>query len=333
MYYDRYEKKKGRKKGASRRKARLSPGDWAMQTILKLIAFALALALLAGGLLYALPPSLFAVEPEGAQLSLNDGLPMDCLNVLLLGTDILKQGSQRSDAMLIASIGFGKFKLTSVMRDTEVDIPGHGKGKLNAAYAYGGPELTMRTINQTFGLNLMHYAQVDFVWLAAVVDAIGGIEIPEITEAEMAQLNRNTLKSRRVFGPLGYTPRELTQYGTNIHVDGLQALSYARIRKIDSDYARTRRQRTVINAIIARIRANLWNPAMLVRLYRVATTQINTNMSIVMMLSLAEKALLTGQADTFQLPAKGTFTDDGSKLILDDHTGSRSAFMRFVYES
>ena len=333
MYYDQYKKKKKRSRLVKRQKPRLSPGAWVTQALLKLIALALALGLLAGGLLYALPPALFAVEPEGKALSLNDGLPMSCINVLLLGTDVLKEGSQRSDAMLIASIGYGKFKLTSVMRDTEVDIPGHGRSKLNAAYAYGGPELTLRTINQTFGLNIMHFAQVDFVALAAVVDAIGGVTIPEITEAEMEQLNRNTMKSKKVFAPLGYVPKELTQYGTDIHLDGLQALSYARIRKIGADYARTKRQRTVINAIIDKVRANLWNPAMLARLYRVVTTQVNTNMSLIQMLSLAEKALLTGQAETFQLPATGTFTDDGSKLILDDRTGNRNAFLRFVYES
>ena len=68
-------------------------------------------------------------------------------------------------------MGYGPAKLASVMRDTLVEIPDHGRGKLNAAFAYGGAEMLMRTLNQNFGLNIMHYAQVDFVALVKVVDA------------------------------------------------------------------------------------------------------------------------------------------------------------------
>lgn len=330
MYYEKYRKKKNRRVS---REERLSPAGWLIQFIMRLIALTVAVVLMAGGLLYALPPSIFAVEPEGMTLSLTDGLPMDCMNILLLGTDVINAGAQRSDAMLIASIGHGKFKLTSVLRDTMVDIPGHGQGKLNAAYAYGGPELVMRTINETFGLNLMRYAQVDFAAMASVVDAIGGVVIPEITQAEMEYVNENTKKSGKVFAPLGYTPRELTQYGANIRLDGLQALSYARIRKIGADYGRAERQRTVVNAIVSRIRENLWNPVMLVRLVKAVMSSVNTNMSALEIISLGEKALLAGRAETFQLPSPGSYTDDGSKIILDNRNASRDAFLRFVYST
>ncbi|MBQ2641189.1 MAG: LCP family protein, partial [Lachnospiraceae bacterium] len=121
-------------------------------------------------------------------LALTDGLPLNRLNILLLGTDDLRDGAQRSDAILIATLGYGCFRLTSVMRDTVVDIPGHGKSKLNAAFAYGGAELAMRTINQNFGLNIMHYAHVDFVALVKVIDAIGGVDLP-LTDAERQRLN------------------------------------------------------------------------------------------------------------------------------------------------
>lgn len=328
MYYEQYRKKKG---GKPPREERLSWGGWMITLFLRVIAMLLAIVLLAGGLLYALPPAIFAVEPDDMKLSLTDGLPMDCMNLLLLGTDVMSEGSQRSDAMLIASIGYGKFKLTSVLRDTEVDIPGHGLNKLNAAYAFGGPELAMRTINETYGLNLMQYAQVDFTALAAVVDAIGGISVPEVTQAEMEQVNINTKKSGKVFAPLGYVPKELTNYGQDIHLDGLQALSYARIRKIGDDFGRAERQREVINAIVEKIRSNLWNPAMLVRLTQAVMSTVNTNMSAMEILSLGEKALLVGHAETFQLPVEGTYTDDGSKLVLTNRNASRDAFLRFVY--
>ena len=329
MYYEPYRGKKKRKKA---RKKRRTFGEWLVQTLLKLIALMLAVALLLAALLYALPPGLFMVEPEGSNLALTDGLPLNCVNVLLLGTDDLRDGAQRSDAVMIASIGYGKFRLTSVMRDTVVDIPGHGSGKLNGAFAYGGAELTLRTLNQNFGLNLMHYAQVDFVALVKVVDAIGGVEIT-ITDAERERINSTMLETRKIFAPMGYTAHEVTQYGENIHLDGLQALAYSRIRKIDSDYMRTSRQRTLIDAIVKKIRNNLWNIPMMVRLTRTVMESVNTNMSMLQILSLGEKALLAGGMEQLRLPAEGSFTDDGSKLNVTSYPANHEAFMRFVYDS
>ena len=328
MYYE--EPYRGKKKRSGARQRR-SIGEWLAQGILKLIALLLAVALLVLGLLYALPPSLFAVEPEGMRLALTDGVPMDCIHILLAGTDDLRDGAQRSDAVMIASIGYGKFKLTSVMRDTLVEIPDHGRGKLNAAFAYGGAEMLMRTLNQNFGLNIMHYAQVDYVTLVRVIDAIGGVDIT-ITDAERQRINATMRQARKLFAPLGYTAHEVTQYGDNIHMDGLQAASYARIRKIDSDYMRTSRHRTLITAIVNKIRGNLWNPAMLSRLYRTVMTSVNTNMSLLQILSLGEKALLAGGIEQLRLPVEGSFTDDGSNLDVTSYPANREAFMRFVYD-
>ena len=325
MYYEPY---KGKKKGRARK--RRSFGEWLLQGLLKLIALILAIALMVLGLLYALPPGLFAVEPEGVNLALTDGLPLSCVNVLLLGVDDLREGAQRSDAVMIASVGYGRFKLTSVMRDTLVEIPGHGRNKLNAAYAYGGAEMVMRTLNQNFGLNIMHYAQVDYVALARVIDAIGGVEIT-ITDAERERLNATMLEARRVFKPLGYTAREVTRYGDDIPLDGLQAASYARIRKIDSDYMRTSRQRTLIAAILKKIRSNLWNPVMMARLARTVTESVNTNMSLLQILSLGEKALLAGSVEQLRLPVEGSFTDDGAKLDVTSYPANHDAFLQFVY--
>ena len=325
MYYEPY---KGKKKGKARR--RRGFGEWLLQGLLKLIALLLAICLLVLGLLYALPPGLFAVEPEGVNLALTDGLTLDSVNVLLLGVDDLREGAQRSDAVMIASVGYGRFKLTSVMRDTLVEIPDHGRNKLNAAYAYGGAEMVMRTLNQNFGLNIMHYAQVDYVALSRVIDAIGGVEIT-ITDAERERLNATMLEARRVFQPLGYTAREVTRYGDNIPLDGLQAASYARIRKNDSDYMRTSRQRTLIAAILKKIRSNLWNPVMLARLARTVTESVNTNMSLLQILSLGEKALLAGSVEQLRLPVEGSFSDDGAKLDVTSYPANHDAFMQFVY--
>ncbi len=328
MYYEPYQKRKRQRQPRRRRR---SFGGWLAELCLRLVALALGLALLGAGLLYALPVSLFAVEPDGVDLSLTDGLPADRANILLLGLDAVRENSRRSDAILIASVGYGTLKLTSVMRDTLVEIPGHGSGKLNAAYAYGGPELVMKTLNGNFGLNLMHYASVDFRALVAVVDAVGGVDL-EITGAEMEKINAALDEARRRGQALDYDSAPLTQSGKGVHLNGLQALAYARIRKLDSDYGRTRRQRRLLSAMLTRIRSNLWNPAMLARLGRAILQTTDTNLSVVQLLSLGEKALAAGPLDTLQLPVEGSYTDDGSCLRVSDFSLNASAFRAFAYD-
>ena len=117
-----------------------------------------------------------------------------------------------------------------------------------------------------------------------------------------------------------------------MHLDGLQALAYARIRKIDSDFVRAGRQRKLLNAMLKKLRENLWNPVRLVRLVKTGLTSVNTNMSPMQILSLGEKALMAGQAEQLRLPVDGTYTDDGSRLNVKDYTANRDAFFRFVYD-
>ena len=326
MYYESYKKKPTKK-----RRARRSFGGWIAHFLLKLLSLALVFLIVGAGILYALPVSLFCIEPEGQDLSLTDGLPSSRINVLLLGMDVLNDNSQRSDTIIIASIGYQTLKLTSVLRDTVVDIPGHGSGKINAAFSYGGPELVMKTLNSNFDLNIMHYIAVDFTSLVTLVDAIGGVEI-DISEAEMEQINRNVYNSRRVFLPLGYTATELTQYGEGVHLDGLQALGYARIRKIDSDFMRASRQRTLLNAMIKKLRSNIWNPLMLYRLTDALLNAVQTNMSFIQLVSLGEKALLAGEPGQMRMPVDNTYTDNGSTIKIDDRQANIDAFRRFVYE-
>ena len=195
MYYEPYEKKRGRK----RRRRRGGCLGRLLGLLLKLLA--LALVVCAG--LYFLPTSLMMVE-KSEGLSPTDGLPGSPYNLLVLGVDTLNEGAQRSDTMMIASVSGGGVKLTSLQRDLMVSIPGHGQAKLNAAFAYGGPELTLRVVNETFGMNLVRYVVVDFTALVKMVDALGGVEV-DVTEAERVQINKNVRYSGRVFAPLGYT--------------------------------------------------------------------------------------------------------------------------------
>ena len=325
LYEQPYTKKQKRP-----RRERMAFGPWLARGLLKLLAAVLAAAVLAVGFLYALPVALFQVEPEDIELSLTDGLPSSRANILLLGTDLLRDSSQRSDTVIVASVGYNQVNLTSVLRDTLVDIPGRGTGKLNAAYAYGGPALTMRTLNANLGLNIMHYVAVDFVALVEVVDALGGVNV-NITEAEMAQINRNVYTARKIFIPLGYTAQELTTWGENTHLNGLQALGFARIRKIDSDFTRASRQRTLLTAMLKKLRGSLWNPVLLIRLAKAVSRSVETNLSTVALLSLGVKALAAGTPGQLRLPVEGSYTDDGSALRVDDAAANVEAFMEFAY--
>lgn len=324
MYYEPYARKK--KRPRRRRGGCLAA---LLRQVLRLIALAVALAAVAAAGLYYLPVGLFMVE-RGGSLSLTDGLPSSPFNVLVLGVDTLDDGAQRSDTMIIASIDRSGVKLTSLQRDLRVDIAGHGTEKLNAAYAHGGAELAMRTVNETFDMNIMRYVVVDFTSVVQLVDALGGVEI-DITEDERVHINKNVRLSGRVFAPLGYTASELTESGENTHLDGLQALGYARIRKLDSDFMRTSRQRTVIRAMLEKIRKNLYNPVLLVRFIQTAFNCVETNLSTVELISLGEKTLLSGVVDSLRLPANGTFDDDGSALTMTDRAANVEKLYQFLY--
>lgn len=291
----------------------------------------MVLLLLAGALLYALPVSLLAVEPEGVELSLTDGLPEDRANILLLGLDATHENTRRSDSIIIASIGKGSVRLASVLRDTYLPIPDHGEGKLNAAYAYGGPWLVARTLNENLRLNIMHYVAVDYAALVRIVDALGGVDI-EITEAEMEKINHDINARRERYRDLGYTAPDLNQWGANTHLNGLQALTYARIRKLDSDFVRASRQRALLNALLIRLRASLFHPVRMFRLAAALLQSVDTDLSPLQMISLGEKALAWGVDGQLRLPVEGSFTDDGSNLRVDDMQANIAAFQLFAYD-
>ena len=323
MFYEPYQRKRRRRR--ERRRGGLG------RFLAKLILLALVLALIAAAGLWALPVSLMQVEPEGMTLSPTDGLPENRINVLLLGTDLMNASRQRSDTLIIATLGGDSVRLTSVMRDTVVDIPGHGSNKINAAYAYGGPELVMRTLNENFSLNILYYVSADFVSLVKLVDAIGGVEL-DITEAELKQINETCDYMLRTYSYVTYPNAPLTHSGQKVHMNGLQALSFARIRKIDSDFRRTSRQRALLQAMLGRIRANLWNPVMLTRLGKEVLGALNTNLPVPLLISLGEKALLADGVQQLRLPVDGTYTDNGSSIRIDDRTGNISAFRGFAYQ-
>ncbi len=159
-------------------------------------------------------------------------------NILLLGVDGSADSSSRSDSMILVSVDYlhGKIKLTSFLRDSWVYIPSKERnGKLNSACTYGGPQLVIDTLEYNFGVDIDHYVMVDFEMFTQIIDSLGGVEV-EVTEKEAKFINKTT--------------RHTVESGEKVHLDGAKALVYCRIRKLDSDYMRTYRQRKVITALI-----------------------------------------------------------------------------------
>ena len=220
--------------------------------------------------------------------------------------------------------------LTSVLRDTLLSIPGHGTGKLNAAYAYGGPWLVARTLNENLKLNIVHYVAVDYVALIRIVDALGGVDV-EISQAEMEKINRDIGARRDRWRALGYEGPELADWGANTHLDGVQALTYARIRKLDSDFVRTSRQRKLLEALLKRLRNSLWNPVRLFRLAKAVLQAVDTDLTPLQLALLGEKALASGVTGSLRLPVDGSYTDDGSSLTVTDLQPNIAALQLAVY--
>lgn len=177
----------------------------------------------------------------------------DVLNVLLIGTDARDKSDRgRSDSMILVSINkkTEKIVMTSFLRDIYLAIPGVESTRLNHAYAYGGADLLIDTIEQNFKIEINKYAQVNFFSFTTVVDAVGGVEI-KVTDDEVQYVNSylneiNSLEGRAA------DEGKLSKGGTYT-LDGAQALAYSRIRYIGTDFARTDRQRAVLEKILEKM--------------------------------------------------------------------------------
>ncbi|HCL4548632.1 LytR family transcriptional regulator [Clostridium botulinum] len=177
----------------------------------------------------------------------------DVVNIAFFGLDRRKKEEpSRSDAVMILSLDkkHKKVKLSSIMRDSYVDIEGHGKTKLNHAYAYGGPELAIKTINSNFKLNIRDFVAVDFYGLENIIDTVGGVEIP-VRSDEIKYINSYMQGTAKVENK---AVQEVQNPGLQ-NLNGMQAVAYARIRYTSGgDYERTERQRTILTAIMNKIK-------------------------------------------------------------------------------
>ncbi len=170
-------------------------------------------------------------------------------NILFLGVDS-DSGAGRSDCMMLVSVdaNTGKIKQTSFARDNWFEIPGYGTNKLNSAYAFGGPKLTMKTIGNTFGIKIDNYVSVSFQTFKDVINNLGGADV-EITADEAGYINWQLQKNGQA-SSIGL----VNSSGGVTHLNGQQALWLCRDRGGNgysgNDFTRTGRQRRVIRSLV-----------------------------------------------------------------------------------
>ncbi|MBQ0083263.1 MAG: LCP family protein [Clostridiales bacterium] len=173
-------------------------------------------------------------------------------NIALFGIDPRENTFKgRSDAIVILTVDKkrDKIKMTSIARDTYVNIEGKKKDKLTHAYAYGGAELAVKTLNQTFDLGIKDYVTVNFFGFAKIIDYVGGVDI-DVDQKEKQVMNDNYISWINSYGiKCDY----ITKTGKQ-HLNGGQALAYSRNRYTGGDTARGTRQREVLSEVFDKVK-------------------------------------------------------------------------------
>lgn len=220
-----------------------------------------------------------------AQNDVNDSNIKNYTNIVVYGVDSRANEldkNTRTDSIMIVSINkkTKDIKLSSVFRDTFVNIEDHGYTKINHAYAYGGPSLAISTLNRNLDMNISDFVTVNFSALTNVIDLLGGIEL-DINQAELKYVNAYTRDVARI-NKMDFTYIKSPGKQT---VTGVQATGYCRVRYTKGgDFTRAERQRTVLKAIFKK--AKKANPITLYKVANEILPQIYTSLSTTEILKL-----------------------------------------------
>ncbi|MCX7832560.1 MAG: LCP family protein [Actinobacteria bacterium] len=225
-------------------------------------------------------------------------------NVLLMGSDTRGEGRGRSDTLIVMRVIPKERKafLISIPRDYRVEIPGYGKRKINAAFALGGSELAIKTVSNYLGIDVHHYAIIDFQGFMKVVDALGGITVDVEKRLYEAKDSRVDL------------------YPGVQRLNGEQALAYVRFRHDEEgDFGRIRRQQQFLKAVAD----ELLKPQAIPKYPRIANIiaeNLETDLSIRDMISLARYFASNGGVKFYSIMLPGVPKNIGgvSFVVPDD---------------
>ena len=326
-----------------------------------------------------------SIDPN--ELEINENLPDDVINILLIGLDVrgtkkekllTEQGkySKRSDVLIGLSINMndGSIKLSSIARNTYVEVPGR-KNKTIIANSYGHanykngefvswtdtPETCIRTVNHNFELNIQYYVAINFYGVAQIIEGLGGVDL-DLTKTEATAINTylstGTIKNSKgekishgkaianSYDDKNGKRDKLKKTSGVQHLDGIQALMYARRRSIDSDFVRTARTRHLLDCLLKqtleKIKANKPNVLDLVSDF-ISYPITNVNPSTIM--QLAGKVMSSGVMDNlestdsliseFRIPIDGHWkydtVDGASVTIMKDKQFTVESLHEFIY--
>lgn len=247
-------------------------------------------------------------NPEASPVPIPEWEGTERVNILLLGGDArgLDEGqTARSDSILVASFDpvTKKAHLFSVLRDTYVDIEGHGRGRINTALALGNYPLAMQTVGDLLGLDIQYYVYTDFEGFKALIDTIGGIYFDvekDMQYTDNADGNRYDIDLKKGYQLL----------------DGDKALQYVRFRHdAMSDFTRTERQRNFLQAVSKELQST-WNIIRMKKILESVQPYVDMNLSVRDMLQLGQLGVKSHVAGTTQIPPM--------ELIAEDRVGGAS---------
>jgi len=246
----------------------------------------------------------------------------DALDVLLIGSDSRagldpdhdRAGGSRADVLMLAHVSADRrhVALISILRDSWVDVPGHGTAKINAAYSWGGVPLTVQTVEQLLDVRIDHVAEIDFAGFAGMTDALGGV----------------TVESSTAFDARGHH----FTLGPN-HLDGAAALAFVRERYAfaDADHTRVRNQQAFLRAVVQRVvsQDTLTSPQTIQRFVSSSSEYLavdpGLDFSTLVGLGWSLRDFRVDDLDTATLPSAGGGTsDDGQSYVRVDRSAISS---------
>lgn len=253
----------------------------------------------------------------------------DIINIALFGKD---GSDERIDSIIIVSIDKKQntVKLTSLLRDMYIDLPGHGIWILNHAIKLGGPELALKTINSNFDLDITDYVTINMDGFIKLIDALGGVQV-HVEAEEIPHIN-GTAKAMATERNLEYN-KNIT--GTGLQkLNGLQAIGYARIRAIGNDRGRAARQREVLNDVLKNI--NNKGVLKLPGLISSVLPYVETSLSNKDIVSLATTVVgfKTSKFEEFRVPVEGYYKSEflkGMYVLTLDLEANKNKLHEFIY--
>lgn len=307
-----------------------------------------------------------SVDPS--ELELNQNLPDDVINILLLGLDVrgtsekklLKdqdQYAKRADVQMIFSVNTfdGSIKLTSIARNTCVDIPdrvndtsiansyGHAIYK-NGKYSswVDTPDNCMHTVNRNFEMNIQYYVAINFYGVASIIEYLGGADV-ELTKQEASAINTylsmGTIRDKngkllshgkeiaRTYDDKKGNREKLEKKDGVQHLDGIQALMYGRLRSIDNDFNRTSRTRKLLSSLLTPTVDKIKNGELKIdKLLPECGQYFKTNMNMQTMMELVNAVMRSDIVKTMDLSdsliEEFRIPEDGTYSYGEDSTGS-----------